>query len=170
MTIMQTMGPADTLNFYRIPQEGRQKHLFDRQIAFLCSSFKMNALSMSSKTESKHLSSPAAAMFFENEFNLNSLVTWLIMLLLIICPSSYKTRPDNLIGLYSFWSGIIPSQWSNARPNFPTKKCVGGAKFGLVSRLVACSNCIHPAHCNVTPENVKDLKHSLHLMSPPHYQ
>src|SRR4029434_10534267 len=31
---------------------------------------------------------------------------------------------------------IISPQWSNARPNFPTKKCVGGAKFRLVSRLV----------------------------------
>src|SRR4029434_4347418 len=27
-----------------------------------------------------------------------SLVTWLITLRLIICPSSYKARPDNLIG------------------------------------------------------------------------
>src|SRR4029434_3573154 len=90
--------------------------------------------------ESKHLSSPAAAMFFENEFNPSSLVTWLITLLLIICPSSYKARPDNLIGQYSFWSGIIPPQQSNARPNFPTSNIVGGAKFGLVSRLgMACS-------------------------------
>src|SRR4029434_1566644 len=76
-----------------------------------------------------HLSSPAAAMFFENKFNPSSLVTWLITLLLIICPSSYKARPDNLIGLYSFWSGIIPPQRSNARPNFPTSNIVGGAKF-----------------------------------------
>src|SRR4029434_9036602 len=29
----------------------------------------------------------------------SSLVTWLITLGLIICPSSYKARPDNLIGL-----------------------------------------------------------------------
>src|SRR4029434_2407883 len=27
------------------------------------------------------------------------LMTWLVTLLLIICPSSYKARPDNLIGL-----------------------------------------------------------------------
>src|SRR4029434_6861388 len=29
----------------------------------------------------------------------SSLVTWLITLRLIICPSLYKARPDNLIGL-----------------------------------------------------------------------
>ena len=58
-----------------------------------------------------------------------SLVTWLITLLLIICPSSYKARPDNLIGLNSFCSGIVSPQRSNARPNFPTSNVVGGAKF-----------------------------------------
>src|SRR4029434_83859 len=79
--------------------------------------------------ESKHLSSTAAAMFFENEFNPSSLVTWLITLLLIICPSSYKARSDNLSFLYSFWSGIIPPQWSNARPNFLTSNVVGGVTF-----------------------------------------
>src|SRR4029434_3943801 len=79
--------------------------------------------------ESIHFSSPVAAMFVENEFNPSSLVTWLITLLLIICPSSYKACPDNLIGLYSFWSGIIPPQRSNASPNFPTSNVVGGAKF-----------------------------------------
>ena len=46
-------------------------------IAFLCSSFKINVLSMSSKTdsmaESTHLSSPAAAMFVENKFNPSAL-------------------------------------------------------------------------------------------------
>src|SRR4029434_3696551 len=64
-----------------------------------------------------------------------SLVTWLIMLRLIICPSSYKARLDKLIGQNSFWSGIISPQQSNARPNFHTSNVVGGAKFGLVSRL-----------------------------------
>src|SRR4029434_6505496 len=63
------------------------------------------------------------------------LVTWLIMLRLIICPSSYKARLNNLIGTANICPQIISPQWSNARPNFPTKKCVGGAKFGLVSRL-----------------------------------
>ena len=58
-----------------------------------------------------------------------SLVTWLITLLLIICPSSYKARPDNLIGPNSFCSGIVSPQRSNARPNFPTSNVVGGAKF-----------------------------------------
>src|SRR4029434_2202408 len=63
------------------------------------------------------------------------LVTCLITLLLIICPSSYKARLDNLIGTADIEPQIISPQWSNARPNFPTKKFVGGAKFGLVSRL-----------------------------------
>ena len=57
------------------------------------------------------------------------LVTWLITLLLIICPSSYKARPDNLIGLVRFGSVIIFPQRSDARPNFPTKNVVGEAKF-----------------------------------------
>src|SRR4029434_11186644 len=63
-------------------------------------------------------------------------VTWLITLR-FICPSSYKARPDNLIGQNSFWSGIISPQRSNARPHFQTSNVVGGAKFGLVSRLVS---------------------------------
>src|SRR4029434_1595760 len=54
----------------------------------------------------------------------------LITLLLIICPSSYKARLNNLIGTADIEPQIISPQWSNARPNFPTKKCVGG-----VSRL-----------------------------------
>src|SRR4029434_6383940 len=72
------------------------------------------------------------------------LVMWLVALLLIICPSSYKARLNNLIGT----ANICP-QWSNARPNFPTKKCVGGAKFGLVSRLLLwCSRQkIYPHYC-----------------------
>ena len=66
-----------------------------------------------------------------NKFSVpkRSLVTWLITLLLIICPSSYKARPDNLIGPNSFCSGIVSPQRSNARPNFPTSNVVGGAKF-----------------------------------------
>src|SRR4029434_10925511 len=63
------------------------------------------------------------------------LVTWLATFLLIICPSSYKARLNNLIGTADIEPLIISPQWSNARPNFPTKKIVGGAKFGLVSRL-----------------------------------
>src|SRR4029434_8213524 len=57
------------------------------------------------------------------------LVTWLITLRLIICPSLYKARPDNLICKLSFRSAIFPQQ-SNARPNFKTSNVVGGAKFG----------------------------------------
>ena len=63
------------------------------------------------------------------------LVTWLVTLLLIICPSSYKARLNNLIGTADIEPQIISPQWSNARPNFPTKTFVGGAKFCLVSRL-----------------------------------
>src|SRR4029434_3033518 len=63
------------------------------------------------------------------------LVTGLVTLLLIICPSSYKARLKNFVGTAIDWRQIISPQWSNARPNFPTKKFVGGAKFGLVSRL-----------------------------------
>src|SRR4029434_10055070 len=64
------------------------------------------------------------------------LVTWLITLRLTIAPTSYKARPSNLIGKTSFRSGIISPQWSDTRPNFPTSNVMGGAKFGLVSRLV----------------------------------
>src|SRR4029434_5733054 len=63
------------------------------------------------------------------------LVTWLVTLLLIICPSSYKARLNNLIGTADIEPQIISPLWSNARPNFPTSNVVGGAKFGLVSRL-----------------------------------
>src|SRR4029434_10784900 len=91
------------------------------------------------RLEFPHFSSPTAAMFVENEFTpKSSLVTWLITLGLIICPSSYKDRLDNLIG--NVCPQIISPQWSNARPNFPIKKCVGGAKFGLVSRLMKLAN------------------------------
>src|SRR4029434_3136243 len=58
------------------------------------------------------------------------LMTWLITLLLIICPSSYKACPDTFIGPNSFCSCIVSPQRSNARPNFPTSNVVGGAKFG----------------------------------------
>src|SRR4029434_5367566 len=68
------------------------------------------------------------------------LVTWLVTLLLIICPSSYKARLNNLIGTANICPQIISSQSSNDRRNFPTKKWVGGAKFGLVSRLIHFSS------------------------------
>src|SRR4029434_2103072 len=51
----------------------------------------------------------------------------------------YKARLNNLIGTADIEPQIISPQWSNARLNFPTKKIVGGAKFGLVSRLVVTS-------------------------------
>src|SRR4029434_9928078 len=59
-----------------------------------------------------------------------------ITLLLIICPSSYKARLDNLIGPAISCPEIISPQQSDTRPNFPTSNVVGGAKSGLVSRLV----------------------------------
>src|SRR4029434_4537405 len=62
-------------------------------------------------------------------------VTWSVTLLWIICPSSYKPRLNNLIGTADIEPQIISPQWSNARPNFPTKKIVGGTEFCLVSRL-----------------------------------
>ena len=61
---------------------------------------------------------------------MRSLVTWLITLLLIICPSSYKARPDNLIGPNSSGSSTVDPQRIKSRPNFPTSNAVGGAKFG----------------------------------------
>src|SRR4029434_4696818 len=63
------------------------------------------------------------------------LVTWLVTLLLIHCPSSYNAPLNNLIGTANICPQIISPQWSNARPNFPIKTFVGGAKFGLVFRL-----------------------------------
>src|SRR4029434_4964954 len=67
-------------------------------IAFFCSSFKMNALSMSSKTSlSTHISALQRQPCLLK--TISTQVTWLITLRLIICPSSYKARPDNLIGL-----------------------------------------------------------------------
>ena len=59
-----------------------------------------------------------------------SLVTWLITLLLIICPSSYKARPDNLIGPNCSGSSAVDPQRIKSRPNLPTSNAVGGAKFG----------------------------------------
>src|SRR4029434_9976697 len=83
------------------------------------------------------------------------LVTWLVTLLLIICPSSYKARLNNLIGTADIEPQINSPQWSNARPNFPTKNFVGGAKFGLVSRLVPPPTlskcCLRP--CSEETEN-----------------
>ena len=49
-----------------------------------------------------------------------SLVTWMITLPLLICPSLYKARPGNLIGPNYFCSGIIAPQRIESRPNFPT--------------------------------------------------
>src|SRR4029434_5302632 len=108
----------------------------------------MNVLYMSAKTDSNlHISahrhsihvymyismfqlSSGRHVFFKQIQPKRSLVTWLITLLLIICPSSYKARPDNLISPNSFCSGIVSPQRSNAGPNFLTSNVVGGAKFG----------------------------------------
>ena len=65
-----------------------------------------------------------------------SLVTWLITLLLIICPSLYKARPDNFIGPNSSCLDIVFPQprfprlaWLPAQFSPAHKKKVG--KFGL---------------------------------------
>src|SRR4029434_11031566 len=82
-------------------------------IAFFCSSFKMNALSMSSKTSlSTHISALQRQPCLLK--TISTQVTWLITLRLIICPSSYKARPDNLIGLIKF---LIRHNFS------PTEQC-----------------------------------------------
>src|SRR4029434_6856677 len=78
------------------------------------------------------------------------LVTWLVTLLLIICPSSYKARLDNFNWYGNVCPQIISPQWSNARQNFPTKKTVGGAKFGLVSRLDAATTAVSATTACVT--------------------
>src|SRR4029434_732798 len=69
------------------------------------------------------------------------LMTWLITLRLIICPSSYKARPDNLIGLsissqtperhqtelpdLKFWAGLSSSGiQANRFPIRPSKLTV----------------------------------------------
>src|SRR4029434_7290391 len=107
-------------------------------IAFLCSSFKMNVLSMSSKTDSNlYISALQRQPCLLKTNSTRVLVTWLVTLLLIICLSSHKARLNNLIGTADIEPQLISPQSSNARPNFPTKKCVGGAKFGLVSRLLS---------------------------------
>src|SRR4029434_6711547 len=106
-------------------------------IAFLCSSFKMNSLSMSKWTRIyKFQLSSGSHVCCKRIQTKRLFVTWLVTLLLIICPSSYKARLNNFIGTADIEPQIISTQWSNARPNFPTKNIVGGAKFGLVSRLL----------------------------------
>jgi len=104
-------------------------------ITVLCFSFKMNTLSTSSITdamaESTHLNHPAAAILCCKQIQpKHTLVIWMITLRLIICPSSYKTHPDNLIGPNSFGSGILASQRIKSRPNFPTSNVVGGLSSG----------------------------------------
>src|SRR4029434_6602947 len=59
----------------------------------------MNVLSMSSKTDSNfHISALQWQPCLLKTNSTRVLVTWLITLLLIICPSSYKAHLDNLIG------------------------------------------------------------------------
>src|SRR4029434_1025976 len=80
------------------------------------------------------------------------LVTWLVTWLLIIAPSSYNARLNNLIGTANICPQIIYPQWSNARPNFPTKKCVGGAKFGLIYRLTHTHTHTHTHNTDTTTQ------------------
>src|SRR4029434_5836853 len=64
------------------------------------------------------------------------LVTWLVTLRLIICPSSYKARPDNLIGL-SISSQIFVcfSPTERHQTELPNLKCCGRGEVRLASRL-----------------------------------
>ena len=62
------------------------------------------------------------------------LVTWLITLLLIICPSSYKARPDNLIGPNCFGSGIIFPQRMPDRTSRPKILWAGLNSSGIQAR------------------------------------
>ena len=63
-----------------------------------------------------------------------SLVTWLITLMCIICPSTYKARPYNLIGQITFWSDLIPPNELNSRLILQTKYFVGGVQAGIQAR------------------------------------
>src|SRR4029434_4146180 len=63
------------------------------------------------------------------------LVTWLITLRLIICPSSYKDRPDNLIGLVKFLVGHIFLPTEQCQTELPNLKCCGRGYVRLASRL-----------------------------------
>ncbi|CAL9696845.1 unnamed protein product [Knipowitschia caucasica] len=65
-------------------------------------------------------------------------VTSLLALLLLICPSSYKTRADNWIGPVRSCSGIVLPQQRRFRPNFPLKNGVGGDKDRLEEIDVFC--------------------------------
>src|SRR4029434_4213068 len=61
----------------------------------------------------------------------SSLVTLLITLRLIICPSSYKARPDNLIGRNQFFIRDSFSPTEQCQTELPDlKNVVGGAKYG----------------------------------------
>src|SRR4029434_10873253 len=99
-------------------------------IAFLCSSFKINALSMSSKTSlSTHIS---ALQWQPCLLKTNSTqVTWLITLRLIICPSSFNARPDNLIGLIKFLIGHNFSPTEQCQTELPDLKCCGRGYISL---------------------------------------
>src|SRR4029434_6684072 len=142
------MGPADTLIKLLPDPVGRTAKTSFRStnalIAFLCSSFTMNVLSMSSKTDSNlHISALQRQPCLLKTNSTRVLVTWLITVTMIICPSSYKARPDNLIGPNYFRFFIISPQRSSARPNFQTSNVVGGAKFGWYSGyqyVPQCSN------------------------------
>src|SRR4029434_2054513 len=63
------------------------------------------------------------------------LVTRLITLVLIICPSSYKARLDNLIGLVKFVVGHIFSAAEQCQTELSDLKCCGRGLVCLVPRL-----------------------------------
>src|SRR4029434_2890291 len=99
------MGQADTLIKLLPDPVGRTAKTSFRStnalIAFLCSSFKMNVLSMSFKTDSNlHILALQRQPCLLKTNSLQKLFGDVVdYVTLIICPSSYKARPDNLIGL-----------------------------------------------------------------------
>src|SRR4029434_1438566 len=99
------MGPADTLITLLPDPVGRKAKTSFRStnalIVFLCSSFKMNVLSMSSKTDSNlNISALPRQPCLLTTHSHQKLFGYVVdYVRVIICLSSYKPRPDNLIGL-----------------------------------------------------------------------
>src|SRR4029434_1583446 len=67
----------------------------------------------------------------------SSLVTWVITLLLIICPSSYKARPDNLIGPNKFLFVHSFSPTEQCQTELPDLKCCGRGLLRLAPRVIS---------------------------------
>lgn len=139
--------------------------LLCRATDVICSSFIMNALSISSRTdsmaESTLLSSPAAVIVVVNKFNPGAL--WWRGWLRYCCSPVNHRKPD-LIGPNRSCSGIIAPQWRNARPNFQTMLWAG---LPLAPRLWVSANMhwyrtVHCAKCFTT----NTIKHRCQTQGP----